>query len=69
MTGRDSHTDSEVRDPFGTLRRALWIGGWSMGREVDRARLLAVRCGVTVYNYDYHDARGHNARRITNRNS
>ncbi|MFA1542307.1 hypothetical protein [Actinomadura monticuli] len=28
------------------------------------ARLLAVRYGLTAYQYDYHDARGHNDRRI-----
>ncbi|WP_020548807.1 hypothetical protein [Embleya scabrispora] len=31
------------------------------------ARLLAVRYRVTVYHYDYHDARGHNDRRIARR--
>ncbi|GAA0635057.1 hypothetical protein GCM10010174_65840 [Kutzneria viridogrisea] len=28
------------------------------------ARLLAARYGLTAYHYDYHDARGHNDRRI-----
>ncbi|MFI9595494.1 hypothetical protein [Nonomuraea sp. NPDC052265] len=31
------------------------------------ARLLAVQYGMTVYHYDYHDARGHNDRRIARR--
>ncbi|GII83814.1 hypothetical protein Ssi03_18040 [Sphaerisporangium siamense] len=67
MTGHDSLADGEVRDPFGTLRRALWIGGGQWAGKSTVARLLAVEYGVTVYNYDYHDARGHNARRIARR--
>ncbi|MFA1548929.1 hypothetical protein [Actinomadura chokoriensis] len=31
------------------------------------ARLLADRYGLTAYNYDYHDARGHDDRRIARR--
>ncbi|MFB4305609.1 hypothetical protein [Actinomadura sp. GTD37] len=54
----------QVRDPFGTLRRALWIGGGQWAGKSTVARLLAVRYGLTAYQYDYHDARGHNDRRI-----
>ncbi|WP_307802045.1 hypothetical protein [Actinomadura violacea] len=31
------------------------------------ARLLAVRYGLTAYHYDYHDARGHDDRRVARR--
>ncbi|RKT84461.1 hypothetical protein SAMN05421805_103392 [Saccharopolyspora antimicrobica] len=62
-----SHDDDEVRDPFGTLRRALWIGGGQWAGKSTVARLLAVNHGVTAYHYDYHDARGHNDRRIARR--
>ncbi|GHE49250.1 hypothetical protein GCM10017673_58460 [Streptosporangium violaceochromogenes] len=67
MTGHDSVVDSEVRDPFGTLHRALWIGGGQWAGKSTVARLLAVQYCVTVYHYDYHDARGHNDRRIARR--
>ncbi|MBC3986304.1 hypothetical protein H8N01_27930 [Streptomyces sp. AC536] len=67
MTGHDSLADGEVWDPFGTLRRALWIGGGQWAGKSTVARMLAVRYGVTVYHYDYHDARGHNDRRIARR--
>jgi 2-phosphoglycerate kinase len=67
MTGQDALADGEVWDPFGTLRRALWIGGGQWAGKSTVARLLAVRHRVTVYQYDYHDARGHNDRRIARR--
>lgn len=54
-------------DPFGTLRQALWIGGGQWAGKSTVARILAVRHGVTAYHYDYHDARGHNDRRIAAR--
>ncbi|MEV6686843.1 hypothetical protein AB0N28_16100 [Streptomyces sp. NPDC051130] len=54
-------------DPFDTVRRALWIGGGQWAGKSTVARLLAVRYGVTAYHYDYHDARGHNDRRIARR--
>jgi hypothetical protein len=57
----------EVWDPFGTLHRALWIGGGQWAGKSTVARLLAVRHGLTAYHYDYHDARGHNDRRIARR--
>ncbi|MEV0144668.1 MULTISPECIES: hypothetical protein [unclassified Nonomuraea] len=54
-------------DPFGTLGRVLWIGGGQWAGKSTVARLLAQRYGLTAYHYDYHDARGHNDRRITRR--
>ncbi|MGP4028903.1 hypothetical protein [Actinomadura sp. 3N407] len=65
MTRHD--TSTKIRDPFGTLRRALWIGGGQWAGKSTVARLLAVRYGVTAYHYDYQDARGHNDRRIARR--
>jgi len=67
MTSHDSPTGSEVWDPFGTLHRALWIGGGQWAGKSTVARLLAVRFRITVYHYDYHDARGHQDRRIARR--
>lgn len=57
-------TDGELHDPFGTLRRALWIGGGQWAGKSTVARLLAQRHGLTAYHYDFHDARAHNDRRI-----
>jgi hypothetical protein len=54
-------------DPHGTLRQALWIGGGQWAGKSTVARLLAVGHGVTAYHYDYHDARGHNDRRLARR--
>jgi hypothetical protein len=59
--------DGEVWDPFGTLRRTLWIGGGQWAGKSTVARLLAVRYGLTTYQYDFHDARAHNDRRIARR--
>jgi 2-phosphoglycerate kinase len=56
-----------VWDPFGTLRQILWIGGGQWAGKSTVARILAVRHGVTAYHYDYHDARGHDDRRIADR--
>jgi 2-phosphoglycerate kinase len=50
-------------DPFGTLAQALWITGGQWAGKSTVANLLAVRCGLTAYHYDYHDARGHLDRR------
>jgi 2-phosphoglycerate kinase len=58
---------SEVWDPFGTLRGALWIGGGQWAGKSTVARILALRYGLTAYHYDYHDARGHEDRRIARR--
>ncbi|MBB6549436.1 hypothetical protein [Nonomuraea rubra] len=54
-------------DPFGTLGRALWIGGGQWAGKSTVARLLAQRYGLTAYHYDYHDARGHDDRRVARR--
>ncbi|MEO3930085.1 hypothetical protein ABGB07_40500 [Micromonosporaceae bacterium B7E4] len=51
-------------DPFSTLRRALWIGGGQWAGKSTVAGILAERYGLTHYHYDYHDARGHNDRRV-----
>ncbi|GAA2325538.1 hypothetical protein OKJ48_00445 [Streptomyces kunmingensis] len=67
MSDHDSRANGEAWDPFGTLRRALWIGGGQWAGKSSVARLLAVSYGVTVYHYDHHDARSHNDRRIARR--
>ncbi|MFC4106061.1 hypothetical protein [Micromonospora zhanjiangensis] len=54
-------------DPFGTIRNALWIGGGQWAGKSTVARLLAVRYGLTAYHHDYHDARGHDDRRLAHR--
>jgi hypothetical protein len=54
-------------DPFGTLSRTLWIGGGQWAGKSTVARLLALRHGLTAYHYDYHDARGHDDRRVARR--
>ncbi|MEU8342811.1 hypothetical protein AB0C74_14045 [Spirillospora sp. NPDC048832] len=59
--------DDDARDPCGALARALWIGGGQWAGKSTVARLLAVRYGLTVYRYDYHDARAHNDRRVARR--
>jgi hypothetical protein len=53
-----------VWDPFGTLGRALWIGGGQWAGKSTVARLLAHRFGVTAYHLDFHDARAHEDRRV-----
>lgn len=58
---------SQVFDPHGTLGRALWIGGGQWAGKSTVAHLLARRHGLTVYHYDFHDARGHDARRVAGR--
>lgn len=57
----------DIWDPFGTLRNALWMGGGQWAGKSTIANLLAHRYGITAYHYDYHDARGHNDRRIARR--
>ncbi|UBU09345.1 hypothetical protein [Nonomuraea gerenzanensis] len=54
-------------DPFGTLGNTLWIGGGQWAGKSTVARLLAQRYGLTAYHYDYHDARGHEDRRVARR--
>ncbi|SFW80357.1 hypothetical protein [Amycolatopsis australiensis] len=39
-------------DPFGTLRKALWIGGAPWSGKSTVARLLAARHGLTTYHHD-----------------
>ncbi|MEQ0564175.1 hypothetical protein ABJI51_34260 [Amycolatopsis sp. NEAU-NG30] len=39
-------------DPFGTLRRTLWIGGAPWTGKSTVARLLADRHGLTTYHHD-----------------
>lgn len=58
---------SGIRDPHGTLRRTLWIGGAQWSGKTTVAEIVARRHDVTVYHYDYHDARGHQDRRIARR--
>ncbi|MEU9853714.1 hypothetical protein [Streptomyces sp. NPDC047974] len=58
---------SGIRDPHGSLRRALWIGGAQWSGKTTVAEIIARRHGLTVYHYDYHDARGHQDRRIARR--
>jgi hypothetical protein len=65
VTGNDA--EKQPWDPFGTLRRVLWISGGQWAGKSTVARLLAFRYGLTVYHYDHHDARGHNDRRIARR--
>lgn len=65
MTRND--TQKHVEDPFGTLRRVLWISGGQWAGKSTVARLLTLRYGLTAYHYDHHDARGHNDRRIARR--
>jgi hypothetical protein len=54
-------------DPFTTLQRALWIGGGQWAGKSTVAGILAEQYGLTAYHYDYHDARGHDDRRIAQR--
>jgi hypothetical protein len=67
MTGQPPDPRGEIWDPFGTLRDALWIGGGQWAGKSTVARILARRYGLTAYHYDYHDARGHDDRRIARR--
>lgn len=57
----------DVHGPFDTPRRALWIGGAQWAGKSTVARILAHRYGLTVYHYDFHDARAHQDRRIARR--
>jgi adenylylsulfate kinase-like enzyme len=58
---------TQTWDPFATVRRTLWIGGAQWAGKSTVARILAHRHGLTAYHYDYHDARGHEDRRIARR--
>lgn len=54
-------------DPHGSLRRALWIGGAQWAGKSTVAEIVAAEYGLTAYHYDFHDARGHQDRRIARR--
>ncbi|MFJ3726175.1 hypothetical protein ACIPYQ_26915 [Streptomyces sp. NPDC090045] len=58
---------SEIWDPHGSLQRTLWIGGAQWSGKTTVAEIIAKEHGLTVYHYDYHDARGHQDRRIARR--
>lgn len=58
---------SEIWDPHGSLQRTLWIGGAQWSGKTTVAQAIAEGHGLTVYHYDYHDARGHQDRRIARR--
>ncbi|UGQ15706.1 hypothetical protein LO772_30295 [Yinghuangia sp. ASG 101] len=58
---------SEIWDPHGSLRRMLWIGGAQWSGKTTVAEIIAEEHGLTVYHYDFHDARGHQDRRIARR--
>lgn len=58
---------SDVWDPHGSLQRALWIGGAQWCGKTTVAEIVARQYGLTVYHYDYHDARSHQDRRIARR--
>ncbi|WP_244876164.1 hypothetical protein [Winogradskya consettensis] len=54
-------------DPVTTVRNALWIGGGQWSGKSTVAGIIADRHGLTHYHYDYHDARGHQDRRVAAR--
>jgi hypothetical protein len=53
--------------PDGTIRNALWIGGGQWAGKTTVAGLLTERHGLVTYLYDFHDARGHDDRRVAAR--
>jgi hypothetical protein len=50
--------------PDRTIKNALWIGGGQWAGKTTVAGILAERHGLVQYYYDFHDARGHDDRRI-----
>ncbi|WP_158846236.1 hypothetical protein [Saccharothrix deserti] len=44
----------------------MWITVGQWAGKSTAARTLAVQYGLTAHHHDYHDARGHLARRIAN---
>ncbi|MBN6041472.1 hypothetical protein [Amycolatopsis sp. 195334CR] len=54
-------------DPFGTLGRALWLGGAQWAGKSTVARLLAERHGLTAFHYDYQGLRAHHERDLLRR--
>ncbi|MFF0450610.1 hypothetical protein ACFYT4_30205 [Streptomyces sp. NPDC004609] len=57
----------DIRDPYGSLHRTLWIGGAQWSGKSTVAELIAATHGLTVYHYDYHDSRSHQDRRVARR--
>lgn len=53
--------------PDGTIDRALWIGGGQWAGKTTVGALLTGRHGLIHYHCDYHDARGHEDRRLAAR--
>ncbi|GIG62164.1 hypothetical protein Lfu02_65360 [Longispora fulva] len=49
-------------DPFGTLRRVLWIGGGQWAGKSTVSNILAHRHGLCAYHFDYPNVRGHEDR-------
>lgn len=58
---------SPVWTPDATIRAAYWIGGGQWAGKTTVAALLADRHGLIHYHCDYHDARGHEDRRVAAR--
>ena len=48
----------------GTVRNAIWIGGGQWAGKTTVAGILVDRFGLVHYHYDFHDARGHDDRRV-----
>ncbi|MFI6287467.1 hypothetical protein ACIBCM_22435 [Streptomyces sp. NPDC051018] len=57
----------DIRDPYGSLHRMLWIGGAQWSGTSTVAERIAAEHGLTAYHYDCHDSRGHQDRRIARR--
>jgi hypothetical protein len=53
--------------PDGTVRNTLWIGGGQWAGKTTVTGLLADRLDLVQYHYDFHDARGHDDRRLAAR--
>jgi hypothetical protein len=51
----------------GTISRALWIGGGQWAGKTTVGALLTGRHRLVHYHCDYHDARGHEDRRVAAR--
>ncbi|MEO3816357.1 hypothetical protein [Plantactinospora sp. B24E8] len=51
----------------GTIRNALWIGGGQWAGKTTVGSMLTSRYDLVHYHCDYHDARGHEDRRVAAR--
>jgi hypothetical protein len=51
-------------DPVRTVQSALWITGGQWAGKTTVSGILAERHGLTHYHYDYHQAKGHEDRRM-----